>query len=316
MSEENKAVATEIVQNASETAIRSQSDLTAEESNDQIHEEQSQFSEDVSDEEVESALEPEKQETNDNFAQKFGALSRRERELRQREASFKEREAKLEAQIESMREQIMGEFKEQLRTNPLQLLNDNEITFDRLTEMQLNDGKPTTEMQLAAIENKLRKEYNDKIRELEDAYNNDKQVQAEEHYNQVIDDFVGELENFVNTSQDDDGTPKYELIQANNAVDLVFDVIDEHYSQHEKILSKEAAADMVEAYLEEEAKKLLSTKKLGFKKQTDEQQSGDKQQSTTLSNEHTAEAGTPGDRRSLTREQSLAQAAQLLKWDS
>ena len=55
---------------------------------------------------------------------------------------------------------------------------------------------------------------------------------------------------------------KYELIQANSAVQLVYDVIEAHYNDTKNVLPIDEAAEHVENYLFEESKKLLNMKKL------------------------------------------------------
>ena len=53
---------------------------------------------------------------------------------------------------------------------------------------------------------------------------------------------------------------QYELIQANEANDIIYDVIEEHYNETGRILDIEEAAEAVESYLEEEAEKLLKSR--------------------------------------------------------
>ena len=127
--------------------------------------------------------------------------------------------------------------------------------------------------------------------------------------------YKNELTNFVNDND------KYELIRANDAVDVVYEVIEQHYNETQRILSKEEAADQVEAYLEEEVEKLLNLNKV--KSKTGALEASPKSEPTTpqkvqkaptLSNAHSATASNSS--RPLTREESVATAASLLKWST
>ena len=75
-------------------------------------------------------------------------------------------------------------------------------------------------------------------------------------YEQQLNAFVTELTEFANN------TPDYELIRSENAVDLVYDTIEQYHAETGKILSHKEACDAVEAHLFEQAKKMLEREKI------------------------------------------------------
>jgi len=255
----------------------------------------------------------EEKKENDLFSSKFAALSRKEKELRRKEAELEEKLRLKEAELEDKLSGFQGTeaFQSQLKENPLKVLSDLGVTYDDLTQMALNEGSPTTEMLLKRQEEQFKQQLED----LRNEYLNDKKSAEEEKYNQVIDNFVNEITNFVNTNE------TYELIRAQDAVGLVYDVIEEYHEESGRILDVKEAADAVEQYLENQARELLSIKKLGFSQAEAEQimeakaeGSEQKQPGATLSNEQTTVV--PNQRtKKLSKEESLARAAALLKWD-
>ena len=119
-----------------------------------------------------------------------------------------------------------------------------------------------------------------------------------------------EIDAFVNSKPE-----QFELIQANEAKDVVYDVIEEHYNETGKILDIEEAAQAVESYLEEEAEKLLSLGKLRSKFNTgDFEQQPQRQSQVTLSNAHSAQANERVGRK-LSEEESKREMARMLQWD-
>jgi len=331
MAEENNAsnLATQIITNASETAIRSQSDL----STGQVATEPSAIetpevvaegvveplSEEDKDAEIEQELtsqEDEVSEVDDKkdklFASKFAALSRKERASKQREAELEAREKEIEAKLEGF--QTVDQLKRDILTNPLKWLQDNDMSFEKLTDMQLNDGNPTADMKISRMEAELTEKFNKKISELEEYYEKDKTEAAEAKHERVINDYLEDLTEYVNTSELEDGSKNYEFIIANDAVDLVYEVVEAHHDAHGVILSNEEAADLVENHLYEEAKKLSALKKMQPKKPVEQPADTKSNTPITLSNDHASETGAP-DGRTLSHEESIAKASQLIKWD-
>lgn len=263
---------------------------------------------------VEEAVEEAKQkiEQNDNhesdkFAKKFAALSRKEKELKQKEAE-------LENKLKEF--QSADTLREQLKQNPVKMLEEMGITYQDITEMVLNEGNPTPEMLI----NKMKSEYEEKLESLRNEYLEDKKAEEEAKYNAVIENFQQEIVEHVNSNED------YELIRAQDRADLVYDVIEEHYEETGRVLEINEAADAVEQYLLQEAKKLLKVKKLGGQLSDEEQQQLDdsglenpsqkseEKKSVTLTNNQTTTVPNRRER-ALSREESLAEAAKLIRWN-
>lgn len=250
----------------------------------------------------------------DEFASKFAALSRKEKALRQQEQEWKSKLEEMEARIRSYEEKENTKEPEipldyRLKKNPLQTLDELGLSYDKLTELALNDGKLTPDMQMDIMRRELEDKYS---KELEDIRNEllerDKRME-EQKYEETINGYMAELTNFVNKSD------SYELIKANDAVDLVFDVVENHYNETGKILSNEEAADLVERELEAELKRVMEKAgpKLGFGAQASQEPKRPAAQSPTLSNSQTSHVSTRGDR-PLSEDESKSVAAQLLKW--
>ncbi len=257
---------------------------------------------------------------NDEFSSKFAALSRREKQLRERESQLDQKLAMLEERLskldtpkeEPKKPELPIELR--LKKDPLNVLAELGLSYDKLTQLALNDGKLTPDMQLELMRQEMDQKYSSEFENLKkELVDRDKRLE-EEKYNEVVTNFKHDLTNFVNNDD------KYELIRANDAVDVVFDVIEQHYNDTGRIMSKDEAADQVEAYLEEEVEKLLKLNKLksklGQQKPVNPppQESKMAPKAPTLSNTHSATVSKPSGGY-LTREQSVASAASLLKWN-
>ena len=194
-----------------------------------------------------------------------------------------------------------------LKKEPLKVLNESGLTFEQLAEMVMNDGKPTQDMVL----NEYEKKFMSKVQELEKKLADKEAKEQEDKYNQAIAQFQGQLTDFVTKTED------YELIRANDAVDLVYQVIEQHHAETGEILSNKDASDAVEEYLLEEAKKLVDrekVKKLLSSQTPTKTATSTGKSSPTLSNAAAAQA-TKSAARLLSDEESKAEAAKLIRWD-
>ena len=268
-------------------------------------------------EEVEQSLEEAREpEKSDDFSRKFAALSRREKEIRAKEAEYDKRIAELEERLGSFGKKPEPEpelpIEYRLKKDPLRALEDMGLSYDKLTELALNDGKLTPEMQMRLMREELEGDYRKKFEELENRLIEKEKSDEQRRYDDIQRGFQNEIEDFVISNSD-----KYELIQANEANDIIYDVIEEHYNETGRILDIEEAADAVENYLEEEAEKLLSLGKLRSKfgiENDFEQEESPRQSQVTLSNAMSAQANERVGRK-LSDDESKALAAKMLKWD-
>ena len=269
--------------------------------------------------EVEQSLEEAKEpEKNDDFSRKFAALSRREKEIRAKEVEYDKRIAELEQRFNSFNQQSEPEpepelpIEYRLKKDPLRALEEMGLSYDKLTELALNDGKLTPEMQMKLMREELEGDYKKKFEELENRLLEKEKSDEQKRYDDIQRGFKNEIDEYVNSNLD-----KYELIQANEANDIIYDVIEEHYNDTGRILDIEEAAQAVENYLEEEAEKLLKLGKLRSKFNINdelEQKESPRQSQVTLSNAMSAQANERVGRK-LSDEESKALAAKMLKWD-
>lgn len=257
--------------------------------------------------------EPQESSNQDQFASKFAALSRKEKALRDKEleydSKFEEMQKKLE-DYESKNKEPEVDWQTLLRKDPLRALEDIGLGYDKLTELALNDGKLTPEMQLKSMREDIEGDYKKKFEELENRLNEKEEKEQEDYYNQVQDNFLGEIGDFINQSDE-----TYELIQASNSNELVYDVIEEHYNETGRVLDIKEAADAVEGYLEEEANKLMKLKKLSSRLNINPRELENFESQVTLSNNHAAQVVHEDAQRVLSNDESKARAARMLQWD-
>ena len=236
------------------------------------------------------------------FDRKFAALSRKEKALR-------ERELELERKFGSKEKELPLERR--IRSNPLKALEELGLDYDKLTELALNDGRLTPDMQMKLMREELENDYKEKFNSLEERLNAKEKMEEEAKYDAVKQGFVGEIESFINENQSD-----FEYVAHNEATDVVYDVIEEHYNETGRILDIKEAVEAVESYLEEEAEKLLNLGKVKNRltSMRDEYEQPQRQSQTTLSNAHSAQ-GNERVARKLTDEESKSAMAKMLQWD-
>lgn len=265
----------------------------------------------------------EKSPLDEKLSSKFAALSRKEKMLKQRETQVSQQMQQYQQQMEAMKaenakmKQEHEQYRQAMKTNPLPKLQEEGLSFDDLTNMQLNEQNPTAEMlikrskqeAMSEIE-KLRKELADE-REKQAKAKADADAEAE---TKTVEQYKSQLTEHVEANAE-----KYELITLNEASDLVFQVAEEYYNSEGRLLSAEEAADYTEKYLEEKAKKLLNAKK--FQKQQvpapkKPQSDGVKKEvSQTLSNDLSTEVPV-GYSKKLSRDEEIEQAAKQIRWET
>jgi vacuolar-type H+-ATPase subunit I/STV1 len=186
---------------------------------------------------------------------KLAVLMERERQAVTRERLAKTQEEKLRDRLKKIEE-----F-EALQKDPTKvddLLKHLGWDYDRLTQSKLQDGQVPPQV--------LIQQLNDKISDLENRLKQEKDVEAEARKKQTLEsetkavtDFKSEISDYLKNNQ-----ARYELTDFEQAGDLIFDVIDEHYNRTVdpdtgvgKIMPIAEACDKVEEHLE---KKYLAAK--------------------------------------------------------
>lgn len=260
---------------------------------------------------AEAEVEPKKAEPapqEEKFAAKFAALSRKEKALRAKEAQLQQQMQEMQAKLKALESQgkeveTYKSLPDRLKREPLKVLEEQGLSFEQLAQIVLNDGKPTQEMVLSEYEKRMMT----KMQELEQKIAEKEANEAKEREEVAITQFKAQLTDFANTTAD------YELIRANDAVDLVFEVIEQHHSETGEILSNKEACDAVEEYLLEEAKKLVDREKVKKLLQPAPEAKKQPTAAKTLSNAAASQAPSTSGRK-LSDEESKAEAAKLIKW--
>lgn len=199
-------------------------------------------------------VETRKPHTYDVIARKEKAIMRERQQLAQEKAQLQAQAAQFQAWQEE--KAVFEQKKLGYKTNPNNLLNDFGLTYQDLSEFQLNDGSPTPQL--------LIKQQQDRISALEariadkEARQEAAQVEAQKQNEQaVIADFREQISSFVRSKPD-----QYELTRINEAENLVYDTVEEYYNKHQEIMPIKKAADMVEEYLANIVERNLASKKL------------------------------------------------------
>lgn len=268
-------------------------------------------------EEVEESKEGDK---SSEFDSKFAALSRREKSLRQKEQSIDDKLAQLEERFEqlsrpqeSAQEEKTPEIplEMRLKKDPLNTLKELGYDFQTLTDLALNDGKLTPEMQIQLMREEIDSKYSSELETLRNELREEKQTVEEKKYEDTIQNFKFEIADYVDSSEG------FDLIKAYDARDQVYDVISEHHKDTGRVMNIEEASNYVEEYLMEEAKKLMGVEK--FKKLLNPEEKKEpvqekKPSGVTLSNSQASTVSSePG--RLLSEDDSKRKAAKLLRWN-
>lgn len=191
--------------------------------------------------------EPKKEEaTKAPGADRFAALAKKERAIQQQATALKEREAKLEA------------FENIQRTateNPLKALEILGISYTQITDFILNDQKPTADLQVTSVRQEMEAMRKERALEKEAT----KKAQEDEH-SRTLKQFHAEVDNFIATNAE-----QYELTALYKGAEIVQATIEQHFALTQKVLSIKEAADLVEAYFEDQVRAASSAKKFQAK---------------------------------------------------
>lgn len=250
----------------------------------------------------------------DRLSGKFAALSRKEKALKQQEVQLKSQASQFEAtqrELADIKRQFES-YKLSLKNEPFKVLQEDAgLDYEALTNIQMNEQNPTPEMQIKRLRQEMESGFKAEIAELKKALADKDDKQQKDTEERFVTNYKSQINDVVAQNGE-----KYELININEAQSLVFEVAEEFYKTEGRVLSIEEAADYVERHLEDEAKRQLQAKKLGFIKTAKPQSDvSDKSPSVTLSNNLQAELPKP-QTKSLSREESLAEAAKLLRWET
>ena len=242
----------------------------------------------------------------DPISLKFAALAKKERMIVKRDLEIKAREKALEERQKALEEEDAA-----WQADPLKALERKNLSYQKLTERVLNEGKETPE-EIAA---RVAREENKRFREEEaqkmkaKAEEEMKALQAEQ--DRKIAEFRKEVTEFVKANESD-----YEYVNLFQAHDYVPQVIEEYFAEHKKVLSNKEAAEQVEKYLEDfvetkvKASKKFTAKTVVAEKPTTETKSTVTPQ-RTITNKMTPSA--PIASRPMSREERIKRALAIGK---
>lgn len=259
----------------------------------------------------------------DKLSSKFAALSRKEKAIKLQELQFRQNQQAMQqqlAEIKSENERIKKEF-ESYRTGvkqtPLQKLQEEGVSFDDLTTMQMNDQNPTPEMLIKRVRQELETGYQSQFDALKKQLAEEKQKTEQELESRTVTQYKQQIKQHAEANDD-----KYELVNLHGKHEDAYEVIEEIYKTEDRILTIDEALDYVEQHLTNEANKILKAKKFqaravpqAQKPLSDKLGSPSANNSMTLSNNLSAEV-PKGSSKQLTWEQQKEEAAKLLRWET
>lgn len=229
----------------------------------------------------------------------------RDKALRDREAKLKDLEGA------AAKGQTLAA---ELKADPLKVLKDNGISFEALADSVLAGGKATPSMQIQQL--------NDKIAGLEKRLEAKDQSETQREQARAVAGFKSEIKSFVDQNKE-----AYELIAAENQIDLVYQVVDQHYQETGRIMDVREAAEATEKWLYEQRKPLLSLKKFQSTPNTnpnaapaatgtEPEKPGQPATTgpTTLTNTQAGNGPPRGQKEKLTHAESVRRAAAMLRF--
>jgi len=261
-----------------------------------------------------------------NIAQKFAALSRKEKQVRQQEQQLKAARAEMESWKKQQAElSSRKSLKERVAEKGIAALEDEGLSYKELTEQYLLKGEPTPEDRQKEVLNSLKAEIEalkaERAAERAQSEEKLKELNAQREQ-KVRENYLTSLKTHLSNNNE-----KYELIVANDAHQMVYESMEEAYalleqeggpdfkmSQEEIDALRDAAAEEVEAQLFENAKKLAQAKKVKGLFGSPEPKSEPKQSSPTLSNTLSQQVPTSSEEH-LSDDESKKRMAAMLKFN-
>jgi hypothetical protein len=183
---------------------------------------------------------------------KFDALAKREIAFRAKEAEFKAREAKLADQVKVEAEKALGSYKARLKSKPLDVLNEEGLTYDQLVEQAIAMvNNPQAAPQADSV--------NTKLEALEKRIEESTKQAAQAQRDAAVKQLRYDAQDLV------DSDPSFETIKATESIDDVVNLIVRTYDETGKMMSVDQAAKLVEEELLAEAIKIASLSKVKAK---------------------------------------------------
>lgn len=235
----------------------------------------------------------------DQLSPKFAQLARKEKQLRMQYSQMKTEEAAWKKSQDEQKAQYIS--KQQLKENPLALLQEAGHSTDELINLLLN-GPKQVDPQLAQMQAEiqaLKTQQEEATKKFEEKTTND--------YQQAVNQIRNEAKLLTESDE------RFETIKETSSVEGVVALIEETFKETGIVMKVEEAAKQVEDYLVEEALKMARLKKVQSQlipaaptlpqKQSQARQQIPTQQTKTLTNAATSTSTGP-----LTNRQRIERA--------
>lgn len=218
----------------------------------------------VATEQVEQTAVEQKPQQQDQSAERFAQLARKEKALRAQARQLQEQQrAWQEQQAKSQ-----SSWKDQVKNDPLSVLVEAGLTHDQIAEMLLNSRPDDIEMRRVKAElQSLKNSQQEQFSKIQDA--------QKAAYEQAVKQVSREVNMLVDSNE------AYETIKATKSHGAVVELIKQTYDEDGILLSAEEAADMVEEYLTDEALTLAKLKKVQSKLAPSEAAPSDTEEQTS-----------------------------------
>lgn len=255
--------------------------------------------------ETENAESVQPTEVQPDFAEGFARLKKKERMLREREREYHNRIKELESR---------AKIAEELDRDPMAVLSQKGWTLDKLLERVATgeDPKPTVEDKVSELQKKL--DQLEQAKQEAEAY---AKAQAEQ---KVVAEYKNQIKTIVDT-----GDQNFEAIRTLGAYDLVFTTAEQYYQENGEIPEIAKVAEAVETHLTKQLEMAFKLKKFESKRQPVTAETPEIKQSAqaqekripgaqTLTAQQTAVSKPPNSGKLLSPEESLREAAKLIRW--
>src|ERR1700677_2424019 len=216
-----------------------------------------------------AAVETKKEEPT-NASKAFSAMAKKEKAVVQRDLAIKAKEAAIaerEAKI-AAREKQISESEELWDKDIFQALEKRGYTYQKLTDLML-DGKtvaPESQDPVTLAKKTIEQFKEEQRKEKETREAADKKARDDAGARQKAEEEAAwEAYNTEIAEHVKANAETYELISMYDQQKLVTDTVDAFYQKNKRVLSIKEACDMVESYLEDEAKKAMNAKKFSKK---------------------------------------------------
>lgn len=179
----------------------------------------------------------------DQISSKFAALARKERQLRQQTAEFQAKQAEL---IKYQEEATQAKaYRERLKSHPLDVLNEEGITYDQLVQRAVNMQNANPEVtalqkQVSALEESLKRQSEESQSAIK--------AQREQAEKQISMD----VKSLISSDS------AYETVKDMGAEEAVTQLITATYDEEGILLKVDEAAKQVEEYLIAEATRIAN----------------------------------------------------------